>query len=104
MLKRFIFSYLIIGIVFRMITAGNDSCGAAFKGKCWCGVTEYDGNRQFVVNCTSEGFSDTSVLSSMPREVQVLIFTGNVKILNILDLLLNINIVFNLKHNILSSL
>lgn len=79
MLKSFVFNYLIIGIVvFRIISAGNGSCGTAFKGKCWCGETDYDRIRQYVVNCTNERFPDTSVLAHMPLEVEVLIYTGNV--------------------------
>lgn len=55
----------------------HGNCGELFKGKCWCGVTEYDRTEQFIVNCTNEGFSNTSVLEHMPYDVEVLIFTGN---------------------------
>lgn len=79
MWKNFVLNYLIIGIVvFKIVSGVNNSCGPAFKGKCWCGVTEYDRIPQYVVNCTNEGFTDTSVLAHMPIDVQVLIYTGNV--------------------------
>lgn len=78
MLKSVVFIYLIIEIVFKAVLAGNGSCGPTFKGMCRCGVTEYDRIGQYVVNCTNEGFTDTSVLANMPREVEVLIYTGNV--------------------------
>lgn len=58
----------------------NGYCGAEFQDKCWCGVTEYDRGRKFVVNCTNSGFPDTNVLEKMPENVEVLIFTGNVLI------------------------
>lgn len=57
------------------------SCGNSFRGKCWCGKSKYDRIEQYVVNCTNEGFSDTSVLEYMPPEVEVLIFTGNVLVI-----------------------
>lgn len=56
----------------------DDSCGPAFRGRCSCGTIDYDFHRQYVVNCTNEGFSNTSVLEHMPSEVDVVIFTGNV--------------------------
>lgn len=60
------------------VVAESGSCGAMFRGKCWCGITEYDRTPQYVVNCTNAGFSNTSVLEHMPTEVEVLIFTGNI--------------------------
>lgn len=77
---RTMVEYFVIGILFMItpIASYNGSCGPAFKNKCSCGITEYDQLPQYVVNCTNEGFSDTSVLEHMPAEVTALIFTGNV--------------------------
>lgn len=75
--------YLIIEILlFKIVPIMSDTenCGMAFKGKCSCGITEYDRILQYVVNCTNGGFSNTSILEHMPKEVEVLIFTGNVLI------------------------
>ncbi|XP_014481631.1 PREDICTED: trophoblast glycoprotein [Dinoponera quadriceps] len=52
-------------------------CGLAFKNRCHCLRTCYDGHHQYVVNCTNTGFHDVSPLSHLPNETQVLIFTGN---------------------------
>lgn len=52
-------------------------CGPAFKDRCYCLRTCYDGHHQYVVNCTGTGFHDTSPLAHLPNETQVLIFTGN---------------------------
>ncbi|KAL0115640.1 hypothetical protein PUN28_010862 [Cardiocondyla obscurior] len=52
-------------------------CGPAFKNRCHCHRTCYDGHNQYVVNCTGTGFLDTSPLAHLPNETQVLIFTGN---------------------------
>ncbi|KYN32675.1 Trophoblast glycoprotein [Trachymyrmex septentrionalis] len=52
-------------------------CGPAFKNRCRCFRTCYDGHHQYVVNCTGTGFQDTSSLAHLPNETQVLIFTGN---------------------------
>lgn len=65
-------------IVDKTISVAADDCGAAFHGKCSCGIIDYDFRRQYVVNCTNEGFSDTAVLEHMPAEVDAIIFTGNV--------------------------
>lgn len=78
---RMMVKYLVIELLIFIITpivASNGSCGAAFKNKCSCGITKYDQDHQYVVNCTNEGFSNTSVLEHMPVEVEALIFTGNV--------------------------
>lgn len=78
-----ILKYLLIEIMlFKIIPIMSDNghCGEEFKGKCSCGMTEYDRIHQYVVNCTNEGFSNTSVLEHMPKGVEVLIFTGNVLI------------------------
>lgn len=71
---------LIFGVLFLAIPSGilAGNCGPNFKGKCSCGMAMYDNRMQYVVNCTDEGFrSDTSVLEHLPKETEVLIFTGN---------------------------
>lgn len=72
--------FILIEILIHQIVTINadSSCGSAFRGKCSCGITTYDFRSQYVVNCTNEGFSNTSVLEHMPSEVEVVIFTGNV--------------------------
>lgn len=66
------------------LLAGN--CGPKFEGKCSCGRVTYDNRLQYVVNCTDEGFKDTAVLEHLPKETEVLIFTGN----NIVELPWNV--------------
>lgn len=79
---------LVLGIVLLLqisgLLAGN--CGPKFKGKCSCGKASYDNRMQYVVNCTDQGFRDTSVLEHLPKETEVLIFTGN----NIVELPWNV--------------
>lgn len=53
------------------------NCGPAFKNLCHCQRTCYDGQHQFIVNCTNAEFKDASPLAHLPNETQVLIFTGN---------------------------
>lgn len=65
----------ILLLLVPVLLAGN--CGPNFKGKCSCGKATYDNRLQYVVNCTDEGFRDTSVLEHLPKETEVLIFTGN---------------------------
>lgn len=72
----FVLEILLLKVVQANGEIGN--CGAEFQNKCWCGITEFDKSQKYVVNCTNGGFPDTTVLSRMPKEVEVLIFTGNV--------------------------
>lgn len=55
------------------------ACDPHFGGKCTCGPGSYEGRapNTYIVNCTDAGFTDTSVLSYMPLQTEVLIFTGN---------------------------
>ncbi|KAL2715924.1 toll-like receptor 5 [Vespula squamosa] len=53
------------------------NCGDAFKNRCHCLRTCYDGHHQYVVNCTNSEFYDTTPLEHLPNATQVLIFTGN---------------------------
>lgn len=55
----------------------SNSCGPRFKGKCICGPAMYENTLRYTVNCTNTGFRDTDVLEFMPRQTEVLIFTGN---------------------------
>lgn len=75
LLLKCIFLKIIIGTT--ILTVADNSCGPAFRGKCSCGNITYDFRSQYVVNCTNEGFSNTSVLEHMPAGVDVVIFTGN---------------------------
>lgn len=59
------------------LVKSSTECGAMFKGKCSCGMTMYYDRMQYVVNCTNAGFPNTTVLETMPPEVEVVIFTGN---------------------------
>lgn len=78
-LKVIIKSLILKTMIFKVI-AYDGSCGKSFQGKCHCGTTYYDQILQYVVNCTNEGFLDTSVLKQMPVSVVVLLFTGNILI------------------------
>lgn len=55
------------------------ACDPHFAGKCTCGPGSYEGRgpNTYIVNCTDAGFTNTSVLSYMPLQTEVLIFTGN---------------------------
>lgn len=79
MLKFIVFHFIIRVIIFNTTpVVADNSCGPAFKSKCSCGIYENDRVHQYLVNCTNEGFSNTSVLEHMPTNVEALIFTGNV--------------------------
>lgn len=81
MLNASIFKYHICIFLLFGITptlSDNGNCGIEFKGKCWCGIAEYNRVPQYIVNCTNEGFSNTAVLEHMPADVEVLIFTGKI--------------------------
>lgn len=59
------------------IVNGGD-CGAQFKNKCLCGRGEYiDRTNVYIVNCTNTGFRDITMLQSLPKQTEVLIWTGN---------------------------
>lgn len=53
------------------------SCGPNFPNSCMCGHEMYESLIQYIVNCTNAGLHNTSVLEFLPKEVQILIFTGN---------------------------
>ncbi|KAI1286623.1 hypothetical protein HDE_10575 [Halotydeus destructor] len=61
--------------------SATGNCPREFRGKCSCGkVTIWDGEqkyRRYVTNCTNTGFTDASVLRSVPVKTEMLIFTGN---------------------------
>lgn len=77
-MKYLNYIFLAITVSSLQAMATNDSCGPLFRGKCSCGIIQYDFRMQYVVNCTNEGFSDTSVLEHLNPDVEVVIFTGNV--------------------------
>lgn len=69
---------IIAGLICTATTSKSPSlCSPKFDRKCSCGLTTYDYREMFVVNCTNNGFTNTSVLEYMPSEVEVVIFTGN---------------------------
>lgn len=78
-LEVIIKSLILKTIIFKVM-AYDGSCGKSFQGKCHCGTTYYDQILRYMVNCTNEGFLDTSVLEHMPVSVEVLLFTGNMLI------------------------
>lgn len=47
------------------------NCGDAFKNRCHCLRTCYDGHHQYVVNCTNSEFYDTTPLEHLPNATQV---------------------------------
>ncbi|XP_055636825.1 SLIT and NTRK-like protein 4 [Toxorhynchites rutilus septentrionalis] len=57
--------------------AYSESCGEKFRGKCNCGLQVYNYQTRYVVNCTDQGFRDTTVLEYLPPQTEVIIFTGN---------------------------
>lgn len=44
-------------------------CGPAFRGRCLCGSTA---KKIFLVNCTNTGFTNTTLLQSLPLETEVI--------------------------------
>lgn len=58
-------------------TKVHNGCGPEFGGKCFCGYYMYDYKEHFVVNCTDTGFTNASMLETLPDRTEVLIFTGN---------------------------
>lgn len=72
-------NYLVILalVVAAVATVNGEDCGPAFRGKCDCGMREYNSKTSYVVNCTDVGFRDTDVLEHLPLQAEVLIFTGN---------------------------
>lgn len=64
----------------------NSKCPDVFGAQCYCGVQPYGhnvpfnnntGRPTFVTNCTNVNFTDVTILSHVPQETEVLIFTGN---------------------------
>jgi hypothetical protein len=76
--SRYLSVVLLLTLPIFPIVNGGD-CGPKFRNKCSCGMAynEYNKIRQYVVNCTKEGFRDTSVLEHLPAQTEVLIWTGN---------------------------
>lgn len=88
-------------LLFETTSVSTDgNCGSSFKGKCWCGVSDYDRIQQYIVNCTNEGFSSTAVLEHMPAEVNfenTIIHQPNLVLSNI------IKVVFDIERRFLST-
>ncbi|KAG8234288.1 hypothetical protein J437_LFUL015013 [Ladona fulva] len=61
----------------RASSSHRGECPPAFKGLCTCGETQFQARNQFVVNCTNAMFTDTQPLAHLPKETQVLLYTGN---------------------------
>ncbi|KAL1131743.1 hypothetical protein AAG570_011356 [Ranatra chinensis] len=71
MLTKILFTFAAIKVCSAI---GCDQPGFS---KCICGDIEFRGKVQYVLNCTDVGFTNASVLSQLPPQIQVLIFTGN---------------------------
>lgn len=70
--------YFIIFFVCLVGKSSGKGCGPKFGERCSCTRMEYESMvDQFVVNCTNQHFNDTDILTDLPDETQVLIFTGN---------------------------
>lgn len=54
-----------------------DKCGSQLLNDCFCGYQFYEAKTMFIVNCTGLSFRDATMLSKLPKEIEVLIFTGN---------------------------
>ncbi|PSN38068.1 hypothetical protein C0J52_16685 [Blattella germanica] len=68
--------FLLALIFLGVVKADMKPC--AFNTKCLCGIGQYqDKSNQTIFNCTNTGFIDTSALEQVPKDTQVLIFTGN---------------------------
>lgn len=61
----------------------RNACPPALQDRCTCGYTFVPEGpqgvlkRRYVTNCTDAGFSDATVLQSLPVETEILLFTGN---------------------------
>jgi hypothetical protein len=67
---------LLVAIIPLPIVNGGE-CGMKFQNKCSCGLGEYIDRMQYIVNCTNTRFTDTSMLQALPKQTEVLIWTGN---------------------------
>jgi hypothetical protein len=52
-------------------------CPEEYLGRCRCQRQSFENQMKFVTNCTNTQFTDVALLERIPRETQVLIFTGN---------------------------
>lgn len=72
---RYLSAVILILTPFPIVNGGD--CGAKFQNKCSCGLGEYIDRMQYIVNCTNMGFRDTAMLQALPKQTEVLIWTGN---------------------------
>ncbi|CAG9805811.1 unnamed protein product [Chironomus riparius] len=72
---RYLSAVILILTPFPIVNGGD--CGAKFQNKCSCGLGEYIDRMQYIVNCTNTGFRDTTMLQALPKQTEVLIWTGN---------------------------
>lgn len=75
LLKRI--NTLLLLLVINTTSAAINKCHSKLLETCFCGPVYYERHERFVVNCTDTGFTDTNMLSNLPEETEVLIFTGN---------------------------
>lgn len=77
MKNRLYFYLLFLLLINGTALAAINKCHSKLLESCFCGPVYYERHERFVVNCTNTGFSNTDMLSSLPEETEVLIFTGN---------------------------
>lgn len=53
------------------LNSSRAECGPAFKNRCYCLRTCYDGHYQYVVNCSYARFQDVNPLAHLPNQTQV---------------------------------
>lgn len=72
---RYLSMVIFVLTPFPIVNGGD--CGVKFQNKCTCGLGEYIDRMQYIVNCTDTGFRDTTMLQALPKQTEVLIWTGN---------------------------
>lgn len=73
-LKLFIASIL---CYLQLATSGMNECRSSLLNGCVCQKTYYESHNEFIVNCTDRNFKNVSMLSELPEQTSILIFTGN---------------------------
>lgn len=69
--------FLNLLLVITICKSNPGKCPNSLLNPCSCGYSVYERDVYYVVNCTNTGFETTEMLEKLPRETQVLIFTGN---------------------------
>lgn len=76
MRTTFRFTFLLL-LHLSALHAAVNKCYTKLLDACFCGPVYFERHERFIVNCTNTGFNNTDMLSRLPEQTEVLIFTGN---------------------------